>query len=311
MTQPTAADSLVVLSEGTSVDVPLVTIGLPVYNCEETVEDAIRSVYLQTYPNWELIIIDDGSNDRTPEILKGLDHDERVKVVARDGQNVGLAARLNQIAKMANGDFIARFDADDLMHPERIERQMAYMLTHPTVDVVGTGVYVIDRSNQVIGIRRGKKVEHSVRAALRHSPLMHPTILARNAWVTKHPYDQNIRRAQDRELWCRTIEQSQFSNLSDPLYFYREVGTRTPRQYFDVYLRNRDTRLFLVNKYGKEALSLIGRLLMYTSIVGKAEVYRVMAMFRMHASQFVRRRESITAEDRAQARSVIKTITGL
>src|SRR5271157_3722803 len=118
-----------------------VTIGLPAFNARPYLELALRSIFAQTFRDWELIIIDDGSSDGSPELLHCLD-DERVRVIA-DGQHLGLGARLNQIVGMARGRYIARMDADDLMHPERLQTQLDYLLQHPRVDVVGCNLLVL------------------------------------------------------------------------------------------------------------------------------------------------------------------------
>src|SRR3954468_15780628 len=104
---------------------PRVTIGLPFVNSGETLPNAIRSVFAQTYDDWELILCDDGSTDISLEIARSV-RDARVRVLS-DGKNVGLPCRLNQIAAVARGEMLARMDADDLMHPNRIAAQVALL----------------------------------------------------------------------------------------------------------------------------------------------------------------------------------------
>ena len=122
---------------------PLVTVGLPMYNPGRFLDLAVRSVFAQTYDNWELIILDDGSTDGSLELARRI-RDPRVNVFS-DGKNRGLPYRLNQILDLASGQFIARMDADDLMHPERIERQGKHLLAYPEADAVTTGAILIDR----------------------------------------------------------------------------------------------------------------------------------------------------------------------
>ena len=100
----------------------LVTIAIPFYNPGPAFEDAIKSVFAQTYTNWELLLVNDGSTDDSLEKALAI-KDSRVQVI-NDGKNLGLGARLNQIAQLASGEYLARMDADDIMHPERIENKL-------------------------------------------------------------------------------------------------------------------------------------------------------------------------------------------
>ena len=113
-----------------------VTIGIPFLNARRYLEDAVRSVFAQTHGDWELLLIDDGSTDGSIAVVRHLD-DPRVRVLG-DGSNRGLCARLNQIASLAQGTYLARMDADDLMHPERIERQLKFLRANPNVDLIDT-----------------------------------------------------------------------------------------------------------------------------------------------------------------------------
>src|SRR5690606_22420882 len=112
--------------------------------------DAIRSVFVQTHSNWELILIDDGSTDQSLDLALKI-RDSRVRVIS-DGKHKGLPTRLNEITASASGEYIARMDADDVMHPERLEKQVKFLLSHPSCDVVGTGVFFIDKNGTPVGI---------------------------------------------------------------------------------------------------------------------------------------------------------------
>src|SRR5688572_8039312 len=112
-------------------DRPCVTVGIPFLNGKRTLVDAVRSVFAQTFTDWELILMDDGSTDGSADLVRGID-DPRVRLVS-DGVNRGLCDRLNQIASLAQGRYLARMDADDLMHAQRLERQVAYLNRHADV----------------------------------------------------------------------------------------------------------------------------------------------------------------------------------
>jgi len=103
---------------------PLVSVGIPFLNPGPYLDLAVRSVFAQTYPNWELILVDDGSTDGSYERATAI-QDPRVRVL-RDGQNKGLPARLNEIVRLAKGELVARMDADDAMHPLRLAKQVGF-----------------------------------------------------------------------------------------------------------------------------------------------------------------------------------------
>src|ERR1039458_2052600 len=96
---------------------PLVSIGMPAFNCEKTLAVAIHSILNQTYSNWELLLMEDGSSDRTPEVAQSFS-DPRISVFA-DQSHKGLVPRLNQAVAMSRGKYFARMDADDVAYPER------------------------------------------------------------------------------------------------------------------------------------------------------------------------------------------------
>ncbi|WP_460414185.1 glycosyltransferase family 2 protein [Thermus hydrothermalis] len=198
----------------------LVTIGIPFRNPGPFLELAVRSVFAQTYENWELILVDDGSDDGSYERAMAI-RDPRVRVF-RDGVNKGLPARLNQITALARGEYIARMDADDIMHPERIEKQVHYLESHPEVDGVTTAAYLMDRDNRLVALFPGN--QPSVQEVLSRGGYLHPSLMARRSWFLAHPYSLEFPRAEDRELFVRTYTTSKLTVLKEPLYFYRWFG---------------------------------------------------------------------------------------
>ena len=117
-----------------------VSIAIPFYNAEKYLRDSIRSVFAQTHQDWELILMDDGSTDGSLAIAKSI-KDSRVSVYS-DGKNKKLAARLNEITKLAKYDIIARMDADDLMSPTRIEKQLNILKDNLNIEVAPTSLYI-------------------------------------------------------------------------------------------------------------------------------------------------------------------------
>lgn len=205
-----------------------VTIGLPFYNNEDTLADAIRSVFAQNFEDWELLLVDDGSSDNSLEIARAVD-DPRVHVFS-DGHNRKLPARLNEIADRANGEFLARLDADDLLQPDRILLQLNLLRQNPEVSLVDTGMYLITEENELLGVRGLGPLQTRPDQVLRSAMLNHATITGRTEWFRNNKYNTEFDRRQDYELWCRTCRHSQFARIRKPLYFVRK-GPTEPRKY--------------------------------------------------------------------------------
>ena len=134
---------------------------------------------------------------------------------------------------LANGEYYCRMDADDMMLSERLEKQINFLISNPEVDIVGSGVITINNNNQIIGVRKGgnnKKV--LLNHLLYGTWCVHPTSMGKSTWFKKNKYDVSLKRAQDYDLWIRTVENSHFSRLEIPLLYYREASTSTIKKYF-------------------------------------------------------------------------------
>ncbi len=208
-----------------------ISIGIPFYNCEKFLPDAIRSVFAQTYQDWELLLVDDGSTDRSLEIARSV-KDPRVRVLS-DGKNRFLSTRLNQIAAEAKYDLVARMDSDDIMHPERLEIQHK-CFDEKAVQLVSSGICIIDNENAVKSLRNcsGKyDITPSGFLSYRHR-LIHPAIMARRQWFLDNPYDTAMPRCDDFELFLRCTLDGTLTNesvrvIDRPLLFYRDSGAYT------------------------------------------------------------------------------------
>lgn len=205
---------------------PLVTVGIPFYNSEKYLADAVKSTLNQTYTNLEIILINDGSTDASLKMAKEFEeNDTRVSVIS-DGENAGLPKRLNQLSELAKGKYYARMDADDIMFPNRIKFQVEYLTNNPEVDLLGTGLVAIDNSNTIIGLRTGSfSNKITLKTTIKDPWAPHPSITGKTKWFKNNNYDETLRRSQDFELWIRTVENSNFVRLKEPLLFYREAST--------------------------------------------------------------------------------------
>lgn len=213
------------------MDNRLITIGIPFYNAGEYLYYAVCSVLNQSYTNWELILLDDGSTDDSLKIAKSF-NDARISIIS-DGLNKGLVYRLNQSVFMAKGEFYARMDADDVMHFDRLRIQSEFLELNPDVDVVGSNYYTIDSNNDLIGLTTVNMKPDSLKSVLQNGCFAHPSILGKTQWFRNNPYNENCLRMEDLELWLRTVEVSKFKNIDEPLLFYRTIGIPTLRKYIN------------------------------------------------------------------------------
>lgn len=204
----------------------LLTVGIPVFNGEEYIRESIQSVLDQTYTDFELIVTDDGSTDGTMEIVRSF-ADPRLKILC-DGSHKGLAIRLNEQIAMARGEYFVRMDADDVMLPQRLERQSKFVSLHPDTDVVGSSAIVVDEKGMPIGWRgacewqrnAGRTVENL--SYVKSRSFMHPTVMGRTEWFRKYYYNPACEGCEDLDLWARSSETSNFYNICEPLLLYRD-----------------------------------------------------------------------------------------
>jgi glycosyltransferase involved in cell wall biosynthesis len=206
---------------------PMVTVALAVLNGGEVLEHAVRSVLNQSWPHWELLLLDDGSTDEAIDRLPVLT-DPRI-IVIRDGQNLGLASRLNQAVGMAKGKYFARMDHDDLCHPERFARQIAFLDSHPEVDLLATQCLTIDEQARLIG-RLPSAINHAdiCRRPWQGFYMAHPSWLGRTEWFRRHGYEDPAPYCcEDQELLLRAHYSSCYHTLPTYLLAYR-IRTHTP-----------------------------------------------------------------------------------
>jgi len=192
---------------------------MPVRNGSAYLSLALQSVFAQTISDWELIVVDDGSDDNTlgcaRELLEG-----RPSQVIADGKRLGVWARLNQALDVASGKYVARMDADDVMYPERLERQLAYLEQAPGTDLVGAQMLIIGLDGEVLGERRGPLAHEALcRRPAAGFRLFHPTYFGRSAWFKRWGYRCNL--SEDQDMLLRSYRTSRFANLDEILLAYR------------------------------------------------------------------------------------------
>jgi glycosyltransferase involved in cell wall biosynthesis len=205
---------------------PAVTVLMAVYNGERFLSEAIKSILNQTFSDFEFLIINDGSTDRTPDILLSY-QDPRIRIVRNDG-NIGLTKSLNLGLALARGEYIARQDADDISYSERLERQISFMRKNPHVAVLGTQVnYLHGDGRRPKFVRPGKPVSAlAAKFCLMFSPpnpVNHPTVMFRKSIIggKYRGYDTNYVVGQDADLWCRVAMKYVIQNLPETLVTMR------------------------------------------------------------------------------------------
>jgi glycosyltransferase involved in cell wall biosynthesis len=200
---------------------PELSVVMSVYKGERFLGQAVDSILAQTLTDFEFIVVDDGSTDRTPEILQGYD-DARLRVVTHDHR--GLIDSLNKAIAKGSGDYIARMDADDISSPRRLELQLESLRRRPALKALGTQVVEIDESGR--SIRRHHyptKSEEIERTLLRGgTALCHGSMMfRRDCFLEAGGYRRAFPHAEDYDLWLRLIESYEVENLPDLLYSKR------------------------------------------------------------------------------------------
>ena len=202
--------------------VPRVSIGMPSYNCAPTLDAAVRSILNQTFCDWELLLIDDGSTDGTLDIARKYP-DPRICVYA-DGSHAGLVARLNQAIELGRGKYFARMDGDDVSYPDRLELQVEFLEKHQEIDLLGGGLLIFGRNGRVLGTREQRITHEQIcRRPWAGFYLAHPTWLGKMDWFRRHRYRPDAVRCEDQDLLFRTYANSQFAALPEIVLGYREA----------------------------------------------------------------------------------------
>ena len=206
-----------------------------IYNCADTLTEAIDSILVQTYTNWELILCDDGSSDRTAVIAK--DYQDRYPnkiFLLQNPCNLGLNQTLNRCLKQASGEFIARMDGDDISLPERFEKEAAFLTSNPSFDIVSTPMIYFDETGDW---GQGKAIEFPQKTDfIAGTPFCHAPCMVRAAAIRAvegYSVNKLTLRAEDYDLWFRMYENgSKGCNLQQPLYKMRDDENAYHRRKF-------------------------------------------------------------------------------
>ncbi|WP_152184252.1 glycosyltransferase family 2 protein [Sulfurimonas indica] len=236
----------------------LISVVMPVYNAEKYLDEAIQSILNQTYKNFEFIIINDGSTDKSLKIIESYaKEDSRIILVSRE--NRGLVYSLNEGIEKAKGKYIARMDADDISLSHRFEEQIVLMESNK-LDICGSHYLLVDQNNNINGLNITPLSHEMCFLSLAAKvPFAHPSVMMRKGFLTKHNllYGQSqYTIAEDFDLWMRMYEHgAKFGNVNDILLRYRildnslskvnSVGlARDTKKMLNTFLKKNKDKLF-------------------------------------------------------------------
>lgn len=276
-----------------------VTIGVPFHNADRFLDLSIRSVLSQTFKSFELILTDDGSTDDSLHIAKSF-NDPRILILS-DGKNKGISYRLNEQISLAKGKYFIRMDADDIMFPDRLEKQINYLESHENIDVLGADIVIIDNENTIIGYRESPKPKTLVQA-FKSTAFFHPTVAGKTDWFKSNKYNLALNGCEDHDLWIRSFRYSNFNSMDEPVLFYRDPNVFKLKTYL---FRQRQIRkMYITNGYLLKNKSLILCFVLNSYIKSFAAI--ISNIFRLDKKILTRRNQYVPIEQYATILDNIK-----
>lgn len=229
----------------------MISVVMPVYNEEKYLKETIDSILNQTYTDFEFIIVNDGSTDRTDEII--LSYKDKRIVYLKNETNLQIVKTLNKGIKCAKGKYIARMDADDISLPERFEKQTAFMESNPEIGVCGTWVQIFG-DNKITRTRKYPTASNEIKMALMfYSPIVHPSVFIRKSLFDKYAYTEDYEKAEDYYLWYQVKNNFNFANLPQVLLKHRLHGEQTSTLFSNPQLSlSKQIRIMGINDLGIE-----------------------------------------------------------
>ncbi len=212
------------------MSIPTISVVMPVYNGEKYLKEAIDSILNQTYANFEFIIINDGSTDKTEEII--LSYTDSRIVYVKNKENFQLVKTLNKGIALAKGKYIARMDADDISLPYRFEQQKYFLDKYKDIGIIGSCVEIFGDS---IKSKKWKVPLNSLEikiSSIFRTPFIHPSVMIKKEIIDTYKllYDEKYKDAEDYELWIRILRNTKGANIPKVLLKYRVLETSITRQ---------------------------------------------------------------------------------
>jgi hypothetical protein len=227
---------------------PLISVIMPVYNGEKYLTEAVESILGQTFADFELIVIDDGSTDGSAAILESFrQNDDRV-IIRQHSQNQGITVALNTGLALARGKYIARMDADDNSLSTRFEKQVAFLEKHREIDIIGSAVQMVDERGHNIGVLSAPLDDLAIRwKGLFSASFLHPTAMLRHSVLIEHNirYRASRNQPEDFDFFTQLLEHARGANLPEPLLLYRVHSNSITSQFIRDKL---NTKAMLIHK---------------------------------------------------------------
>lgn len=238
----------------------MISVIMGIYNCQDTLEDAVRSITAQTYTNWELVMCDDGSSDNTYSVAVALMKQDPARIkLLKNERNRGLNHTLNRCFAAASGDYIARMDADDLCSPDRFYIEVQALENEPDIAIVSTDMELFDDTG--VWGRISHKQYPLAKDFLPGSPFCHaPCMIRRNALLAVHGYSESRRllRVEDYHLWIKLYAAGfRGKNIPLPLYQMRDDRNAQRRRKFKYRINEAYVRLLLVRELRLPAWGMV------------------------------------------------------
>lgn len=211
-----------------------ISIIMGIYNCANTLPEAIDSILQQTYKDWEIVLCDDGSSDETYEVASDYQKQYPEKIILlRNESNTGLNHTLNRCLEKATGEYIARMDGDDISLPTRLEKEAFFLDAHPEYAIVSTPMIFFDENGdwgRSYSIEKPEKKDF-----IKHSPVFchAPCMIRREAYLAVNGYTEDVKmlRFEDINLWYKLYAKGYIGyNLPEPLYKMRDDIAATRRR---------------------------------------------------------------------------------
>ena len=231
---------------------PLISVIIPTYNSENFILETLDGIFQQTYDNFEIIVVDDKSNDSTYELIKNI-NDSRIRIYQNE-KNIGYVNTLNKLIKLSKGQFIARNDHDDISLKKRFELQLKMLLKYPDMIVCGGQIKIFgSRSKRIFYPTEPSDIRAFM---LFNNPIHHPTAMFRASEIKKigyNVYDPKFTPSEDYHLWSRLSYFSTLRNINECILKYRIHSNNYSKV---VKSKQKDTTMRIRKKYIKDYLEI-------------------------------------------------------
>lgn len=271
---------------------PLISVVMAAYNEELYIARALDSLLCQDFKDFEIIVVNDCSQDRTVEIVKiYMKKDQRIRLF-HNKKNMKIAASLNKGIRHARANIIARMDADDVSHPDRLSKQFNFIQKHPRVAAVGADIAIATAEGKIVSQREYPASSKDLkRVMFRYSPFAHPVVMYRkHVFEEFGGYDLAMVPCEDIDLWFKMGSKYEFASLPEKLLTYSIIQTSAShRSLKDVELLGFTIKLQAILQYGyrPSPYDAIFNFLQFVTL------WFMPDMFRIHVYEFLRSKKLI------------------